>query len=69
MIGSAFGAALPTMSVAAVAGVHPAMIDPMAIANAASNRPRHRILTMVLPHPSSGVLVAITCIGLMYRQQ
>jgi hypothetical protein len=47
------------MSVAAVAGVHPAMIDPMAIANAASNRPRHRILTMVLPHPSSGVLVAI----------
>jgi hypothetical protein len=27
MIGSAFGAALPTVSVAAVAGVHPAMID------------------------------------------
>jgi hypothetical protein len=53
--GSAFGAALPTVSVAAVAGVHPAMIDPMVIANAASNRPRHRILTMVLPHLLSGV--------------
>jgi len=25
----------------------------MVIANAASNRPRHRILTMVLPHLSS----------------
>jgi len=35
------------------------MIDPMAIANAASNRPRHRILTMVRPHRSSGVLAAI----------
>src|SRR5215471_14083043 len=53
MIGSAFGAALPTVSVAAVTGVHPVMIDPMVIANAASNRPRHRILTMVLPHLSS----------------
>src|SRR6516164_11056556 len=53
MIGSAFGAALPTMSVAAVADVHPVMIDPLVIANAASNRPRHRILTMVLPHLSS----------------
>ena len=52
MIGSAFGAALPTVSVAAVAGVHPVMIDPIVIANAASNRPRHRILTMVLPHLS-----------------
>jgi hypothetical protein len=31
-------------------GVHPAMIDPMAIPSAASNRPRHRTLTMVLPH-------------------
>src|SRR5262249_57025067 len=41
---------------AAVAGVHTAMIDPMVIANAASNRPRHRILIMVLPHLSSGVL-------------
>src|SRR5499433_440389 len=59
MIGSAFGAALPTVSVAAVAGVHPVMIDPMVIANAASNRPRHRILAMVLPRLSSGVLVAI----------
>jgi hypothetical protein len=48
MIGSAFGAALPTVSVAAVAGVQPAITDPMVIANAASNRPRHRILTMVL---------------------
>jgi hypothetical protein len=37
MIGSAFGAALPTVSVAAVADVHPAMIDPMVIANATSN--------------------------------
>jgi hypothetical protein len=41
------------------------MIDPMVIANAASNRPRHRILTMVLPHLSSGVLVAISWVGLM----
>ena len=41
------------------------MIDPMVIANAASNRPRHRIVTMVLPHLSSGVLVAIAWIGLM----
>jgi hypothetical protein len=56
------------VSVAAAAGVQPATIDPM-IADAASNRPRHRILTMVLPHPSSGVLVAITCIGLMYRRR
>src|SRR5262245_62930268 len=37
MIGSAFGAALPTVSVAAVAGVHTATIDPMVIANATSN--------------------------------
>src|SRR5262245_6777374 len=69
MIGSAFGAALPTVSIAAVAGVHPAMIDPMVIANAASNRPRHRILIMVLPHLWSGVLVAIAWIGLMFRQR
>jgi len=53
------------VSVAAAAGVHPAMIDPMVIANAASNRPRHRIVTMVLSHLSSGVLVAIAWIGLM----
>jgi hypothetical protein len=38
------------VSVAPGDGVHPAIIDPMAIPNAASNRPRHRILTMVLPH-------------------
>jgi hypothetical protein len=48
MIGSAFGAALPTVSDAAVAG--PAMIDPMATANAASSRPRHGFLIMVPPH-------------------
>jgi hypothetical protein len=69
MIGSAFGAALPTVSIAAVAGVHPVMIDPMVIANAPSNRPRHRILIMVLPHLWSGVLVAIAWIGLMFRQR
>src|SRR5215813_13723374 len=69
IIGSAFGAALPTVSVAAEAGVHPVMIDPMAIANAASNRPRGRILIMVLPHLWSGVLVAIAWIGLMFRQR
>jgi len=47
------------VSVAAAAGVHPAMIDPMVIANAASNRPRQRILIMVLSHLSSGVLVTM----------
>jgi len=45
------------------------MIDPMVIANAASNRPRHRILIMVLPHLWSGVLVAIAWICLMFRQR
>src|SRR5262249_26033113 len=63
MTGSAFGAALPTVSVAAAAGVHPAMIDP--IANAASNRPRPRILTMVPPSLSFRLLGAIGWIKLM----
>src|SRR5262245_39673315 len=57
MIGSAFGAALPTVSEAAVDGIDPPMIDPRAIAHAASNRPRHRVLSMMHPHLLPGVLV------------
>src|SRR5262249_54026335 len=56
MIGSAFGAALPTVRDAAGDGVEAAIVDPIAMANAASNRPGHRMLTMTVPRLLSGVL-------------
>jgi hypothetical protein len=54
MMGSALGAALPTVSDAADDGVEAAIIDPMAMANAPSKRPRHKMLTIAIPHLSPG---------------
>src|SRR5262249_20589095 len=52
MIGSAFGADLPTVSVVSATAAWPPMVNPTAIANAASERPRHSCLCMVCSCPA-----------------